>query len=245
MGANAQIAVPAFTAGQVLTAAQQTQINTGIPVFATTVTRDAAFGGTGEKTLAEGQFAYIEATNTTQYYDGAAWVAIGATPGLVCVKAQTPFTAVSSITADNVFTASYTNYKIILNYTTTTNNDIFLKLRVGGVSASTNYNRVYLQGGGTTSAVATVTGSTSMLIAVNTQTVNGTSIIELHRPAEATATMITATNNAPLGGSYTGPSIWNFGNNHSTATAYDGVELLVTGGSTTGTYTIYGYGITV
>jgi len=78
MGANAQIAVPSFTAGQVLTAAQQTQINTGIPVFATTVTRDAAFGGTGEKVLAEGQFAYIEATNVTQYYDGAAWQPVGA-----------------------------------------------------------------------------------------------------------------------------------------------------------------------
>lgn len=66
MGANAQTAVPVFTAGQILTAQQQTEINTGIPVFATTVTRDAAFGGAGEKTLAEGQFAYIEATNTTQ-----------------------------------------------------------------------------------------------------------------------------------------------------------------------------------
>ena len=73
MGANAQTAVPAFTAGQVLTAAQQTQINTGIPVFATTTTRDAAFGGTGEKTLAEGQFAYLESTNATQYYDGSTW----------------------------------------------------------------------------------------------------------------------------------------------------------------------------
>ena len=79
MGANAQTSVPVFTAGQVLTAAQQTEINTGIPVFATTVTRDAAFGGTGEKTLAEGQFAYIEATNSTQYYDGASWSSLGAT----------------------------------------------------------------------------------------------------------------------------------------------------------------------
>lgn len=79
MGANAQTSVPVFTAGQVLTAQQQTEINTGIPVFATTVTRDAAFGGAGEKTLAEGQFAYIEATNSTQYYDGASWSSLGAT----------------------------------------------------------------------------------------------------------------------------------------------------------------------
>lgn len=73
MGLNAQTSVPVFTAGNVLTAQQQKEINTGIPVFATTVTRDAAFGATGEKTLAEGQFCYLEDTNRTQYYDGAAW----------------------------------------------------------------------------------------------------------------------------------------------------------------------------
>lgn len=75
MGLNAQTIVPTFTAGQVLTAAQQNQINTGVPVFATTVTRDAAFGGSGEKTLAEGQLCYIEGTpNRLQVYDGSAWL---------------------------------------------------------------------------------------------------------------------------------------------------------------------------
>jgi len=76
MGANAQTSVPAFTAGQVLTAAQMTQVNTGIPVFADSTARDAAFGGTGEKTLAEGQMAYLEDTNATQYYDGSSWAAV-------------------------------------------------------------------------------------------------------------------------------------------------------------------------
>ena len=72
MGANATTSVPVYVAAEVLTAADLNITNSGIPVFATTVTRDAAFGGAGEKTLAEGQFAYIEATDTTQYYDGAA-----------------------------------------------------------------------------------------------------------------------------------------------------------------------------
>lgn len=109
--ANTQTSVPAFTAGQVLTAAQMTEVNTGIPVFATTTTRDAAFGGTGEKTLAEGQFAYIEATNTTQYYDGAAWQTFGG--GLTLVKTQTIGTAVSSVTVTNAFSATYDNYMIV------------------------------------------------------------------------------------------------------------------------------------
>lgn len=74
MGANAQTIVPTFTAGQVLTAAQQNQINTGVPVFATTITRDAAFGGAGEKTLAEGQMCYIEAApQRFQVYNGTVW----------------------------------------------------------------------------------------------------------------------------------------------------------------------------
>jgi hypothetical protein len=102
MGANAQIAVPAFTAGQILTAAQQTQINTGIPVFATTTTRDAAFGGSGEKVLAEGQFAYIEANNATQFYDGAAWQAVagGKVAQVVSVDKLDTFTTSTSAYVD-------------------------------------------------------------------------------------------------------------------------------------------------
>jgi len=89
MGANAQTSVPAFTSGQVLTAAQVTQINTGIPVFASSTERDAAFGGAGEKTLAEGQFAYLEDTDTVQVYDGTSWNTVGASS----VKKVEAFTA--------------------------------------------------------------------------------------------------------------------------------------------------------
>jgi hypothetical protein len=77
MGANAQTSVPLFVANTVLTAAQQNiSAATGVPVFATTVTRDAAFGGSN-KVLAEGQLCYIEASNIVQYYDGAAWATVG------------------------------------------------------------------------------------------------------------------------------------------------------------------------
>jgi hypothetical protein len=84
MGANAQTSVPTFTAGQVLTAAQQNQsARTGVPVFEDATARDAAFGGTGEKTLAEGQLAYLEDSNVVQYYDGAAWATVGPTTSAV------------------------------------------------------------------------------------------------------------------------------------------------------------------
>lgn len=77
MGANATTKVPSYTAGQVLTAADLSITNSGIPVFADAAARDAAFGGTGEKTLAEGQFAYLEDTNEVQFYDGSSWTKLG------------------------------------------------------------------------------------------------------------------------------------------------------------------------
>ena len=115
MGANAQTSVPDFTAGQVLTAQQQTEINTGIPVFATSVERDAAFGGTGEKVLAEGQYAYLESTKQTLVYDGSNWVSVGVTPGLVLVSATTIGTTVASVTITGAFSATYDNYYITVS----------------------------------------------------------------------------------------------------------------------------------
>jgi len=80
MGANAQTTVQKFLSGAVLTAEQQNfSAATGVPVFATTVTRDAAFGG-ANKVLAEGQLCYLESTDATQYYSGSAWLAVGASP---------------------------------------------------------------------------------------------------------------------------------------------------------------------
>ena len=115
MGANAVTTVPVYTAGEVLTAEDMNITNSGIPVFATTVTRDAAFGGAGEKTLAEGQFAYIEATNTTQYYDGSAWQSVGVAPGMVLVAAQTIGSTVGSVAVTGAFSATYDNYKITIS----------------------------------------------------------------------------------------------------------------------------------
>jgi hypothetical protein len=64
-------------AGEVLTAADLTVTNSGVPVFADAAARDAAFGGTGEKVLAEGQLAYLEDSNVVQYYDGSVWATVG------------------------------------------------------------------------------------------------------------------------------------------------------------------------
>jgi hypothetical protein len=244
MGANAQTAVPVFTAGQVLTAQQQTEINTGIPVFATTVTRDAAFGGTGEKTLAEGQFAYIEATNTTQYYDGSNWQTVGVTPGLVCVQAETAFTTASTVTADNVFTSSYTNYRMIVRFQGTTGSDLLMQFRAGGVDTATNYNYQSFTSNSTTNTGAVASSQTTIPIAQNSTGVISLVTLEISGPQLAAPTF-TQSLNARQSTAYTGPNIAMFFGNQSASTQFDGFKFSGTSGTFTGTYTIYGYSKTV
>jgi hypothetical protein len=127
MGANAQTIVPVFTAGQVLTAEQVTQINTGIPVFATTTTRDAAFGGTGEKALAEGQFAYTEDTNTTWYYTGSVWSPVS---GQFATAQTNSFQATSSTT--------YVDLGTVTSVTLTTGTSALCIFHASAVNATSN-----------------------------------------------------------------------------------------------------------
>lgn len=116
--ANTQTTVPTFVSGQVLEAEQlNNSARTGVPVFATTVTRDAGFGGAGEKTLAEGQLCYLESTNVVQYYDGAAWATVGPAPA---VSSGLTFIASGSLsgtstTFSSAFSSTYDNYLVTVN----------------------------------------------------------------------------------------------------------------------------------
>jgi hypothetical protein len=117
--ANTQTTVPAFVASQVLTAEEMTQsASTGVPVFATTVTRDAGFGGSGQKALAQGQLCYLEATDVVQYYDGSAWATLApaapAAASALTFIASTTFTTAVTLTMANVFSATYKNYLILV-----------------------------------------------------------------------------------------------------------------------------------
>ena len=164
MGANAVTTVPVYTAGEVLTAADLNITNSGIPVFATTVTRDAAFGGTGLKTLAEGQFAYIEATNTTQYYDGAAWQSVGVTPGLVRVGGGT--LSGSTTTFSNVFSATYDNYLVLCsNWGTAAEWDFYLDGQTSGYAYGTTFLTTsttgFQSGSASASAIRVIGGVTA------------------------------------------------------------------------------------
>jgi hypothetical protein len=141
MGANATTFVPAYVAGEVLTAANLSVTNSGIPVFATTVTRDAAFGGTGEKTLAEGQFAYIEATNTTQYYDGAAWATVGASSAKFGQIVQATYSTELAVTSTSYVTS---NLSATITPTLNTSKVYIISTSSGSITtANYMYNTIF------------------------------------------------------------------------------------------------------
>jgi hypothetical protein len=99
MGANAQTRVPTFVANQVLNDFDLNQsARTGVPVFADTTTRDAAFGGPGEKTLAEGQLCYLESTDKVQFYNGSAWANLGSVTNVAAFTASGTWTVPAGVT---------------------------------------------------------------------------------------------------------------------------------------------------
>jgi len=237
MGANAQIEVPAFTAGQVLTAAEMTQINTGIPVFATTVTRDAAFGGTGEKVLAQGQYAYIEATSSLMVYSGSAWIAAGTAPGLVYVTGAT-FTAQTTVgMAAGVFTSTYKNYVVLLDVTSGGSGDSEVTFRVnnaGSARTAANYYaaRTRVNSAGTVTTTGYNAATSAGLIVGAGTTGDGVSI-NVYDPTNASS----YTSWSGHGG-FQGFS--TFGGMYNVQEASDGLTFIFAA-SSTGFYRVYGY----
>ena len=238
MGANAQIAVPAFVAGEVLTAAEMTQINTGIPVFATTTTRDAAFSGTGEKVLAEGQYAYIEATNTTQYYDGAAWQAVGAS-GLTFIS-RTSFSNVASQIFDGVFTSTYASYLVVIEnlYGATGTSYVSWQWRYGGntQAASCNSAGYGLTAAGAGNAMYGA-GASECLVTnkIGTSTVPCAGMLTVHGVGAAGYPIFTGT----IWSSYDAVQR-DTGGNCEVSRTYDGFLIRSSSGNVYGTISIYG-----
>ena len=239
--ANEQTSVPLYAALEVLTAANMNiSAGTGVPVFATTVTRDAAFGGASEKVLAEGQLCYLSASNIVQYYDGAAWATVGpgATSGLACVKAQTTFTASSSVTADSIFTSTYANYLVLITWDASTASNLTMRLRVGGVDNSTaaSYARQSIEVDNTTVTGFRGTG-TEFLLGGGSTTGPSTVALNLFQPAVADETLFQCNNQKQV----TNPILFLNYAFHNQSTAYDGLNIFPASGTITGYYAVYGY----
>jgi hypothetical protein len=205
------------------------------PAVCTTATRPAS--------PYTGQAIYDTTTASQLIWNGTAWTGTG---GFVVTKAETAFTTASTVEIDNAFSAAYANYKIFIRYQTSSTGDVYARFRVGGVSASgANYNSQLVAGTSTTTSGFRETSQTSMYIGDDSNGAFWSSMeLSIYSPFVAEPTIATSINNRN-NGAYTAATIQLFGTNHTVATAYDGIQIVMGSGTITGTYTVYGMGKTV
>lgn len=153
-------------------------------------------------------------------------------PGLVLVASQS-FSAVSSVSVNNCFTATYSGHLIRIKLTNSTSGYVDMRLRVSGVNAATAYTRQYISATG-----ATVTGSSvgTTEWSLDGNAFSGAALLEvrLEDAAAASATYMHAHTWTVQ------PRTTVLGGSHTTATAYDGFSLYPNTGTITGTVRVYG-----
>ena len=227
-----------FTAGETLTASD---VNTylmeqSVMVFGGTAARASAI-----PTPSTGMVSYVgdngtETPSSTipqiEAYTGASWQNLG---GLTLL-ASYPYTAVSSIVMDNIFTTAYENYRLIITGTGSANVEWNFNFRTGGVA-----NGFGFYGAGFYTAFNGVTANfksaNNTLVApiISGGTGGVGAVIEAIHPRSGSSAIVQGQFHYQPGGynafaGYNAPS----GN-------YDGFALTPTSGTTTGRIRVYGY----
>jgi len=131
------VAYKVFTNGSVLNASEinDNLMNQSVMVFSNATARSAAL-----TSPVEGMLTWLQDVNRYENYNGSDWVTLGTPPGLNFIS-KTSFSAVSSQSVNDVFSAAYENYKLIINInSSSTSPAIYGRLRVAGAdNTSSNY----------------------------------------------------------------------------------------------------------
>jgi hypothetical protein len=236
-----------FTAGEVLTASnvQDYLMDQSVMVFADSTARAS---GIGTANFEEGMVSYLEDTDTVEVYDGSAWASIApaSTSGLTLIN-TTSFSAVASQSINDVFSATYTNYKIIVNAKSSSANAVTFsfRFRVAGADDSTsNYRAVGIgrRGGSTTVSIDNPGTSTTLLELPALSGVHENLLqFEINNPFSAKTKGLTGTNFGVGGDGSTGNAVYVFGGGFFTTTSFTGFSLIPGSGTMTGSISTYGF----
>lgn len=168
-------------------------------------------------------------------------VAVGSGTGSTSGNGIVTFSGASSISLNNVFSSSYTNYRLIVFLTPSAFGTVKLRLRASGTDATgSNYFFQQLRAYGTTIATSNLTETGWQFGAsFNDDAIADYKAItcEIFRPNEAVNTKYLFTH---FQGSDR-PELNNVGGVHTVASAYDGFTIYPSTGTITGTVNVYGY----
>lgn len=233
-----------FTAGEVLSASnvQNYLQDQAVMVFGGTAARSSAIGTAN---FEEGMLTYLTDVDKLQVYTGAAFAdvypATTGTPMGTLIN-TTSFSAVASQSINDVFSATYDNYKIIFKLVQPGGGTPNIRLRVSGADNTTansygsNYTYVALSGGA---------GSGNGYTVGNFGTINGSSNyqgssgeIDLFDVFTTNMTRMTFTHTGVDGGQYYN---WTGGINHNQTVSYTGFTIFPSTLTFTGSVSVYGY----
>jgi hypothetical protein len=182
-----------------------------------------------------GQVLTADSTAAT----GLKWaVAAG---GLTLINTTTITNGVSSVSLNNVFSSSYNNYRVIINWLegSVTTATVSLRLRVSGTDntgAFAYQPRGWKNTGGTLAGFGTAGSSIPLNV------ITGADPITI---MDVTLPFVTRQTNFIID-SFEGNNndAWGFGATHNQAVSYDGFTVFPSSGTFTGgTIYVYGYGI--
>ena len=154
--------------------------------------------------------------------------------GMVLLQSVT-FSAVASASLPtDTFTATYENYLVVVNFTSTGN--INVRMRLAGTDASGgDYNNQQFGGDGSSASIAQTSAQTSWKAAASAGS-RSTINLWVYGAKLAQPTVLFSENSRQVAGA----NMFFFGGGHNVSTAYDSLTLLDAGSSMTGKYSVYG-----
>jgi hypothetical protein len=181
---------------------------------------------------------YNKDTDQLELYDGAAFGPVGSDAGLVHIETVS-FTTVASQQIDNLFSSTYTNYRVVYKFSGSTNTSARVRFVDGTTPLTTGYLRAALtaSAGGTSS----ISGSNSDSFIFIGEIGSGANVaggFDVFNPHEANRPFISGVNHSGDSGT---TYVQMFSGSNSTTNALEGLIFFPATGTITGNISVYGY----
>ncbi len=228
-----------FVTGEVLTAADvDGYLMQGVWVFANAAARTSAV-----TSPQEGNMSFLKDTNSTEYYDGSAWVAIGGGSGsgmTLIQRSSFSNVAGTSTTFDGVFTSSYASYLIEIENlgSATAADDLQFVFRISGLDGTAHYGNTMQNAYNAATWTNTTSTNTSQITMYVDNASTTYPIIGQIFVSNIGTNLYSALNGYVFGISGAAYNLF-YGYNNSAST-YTGFRLKSASSNITGTVAVYG-----
>jgi hypothetical protein len=167
--------------------------------------------------------------------------------GLVLIN-TTSFSGVAGQSVNDVFSATYRNYRIVMELTGTsgTATQLNMRIRNAGSDLTTTYNSemkfsAYGSNSNSFNDNANATDRWILGLVPNAGDSRFTASLDYYNPFASVAKIITGFSTGTKTGAYRGFAI--FGGDHATTSSYDGFTIFPQSGNITGSVSVYGYNV--